>query len=129
MSKIHKNKILYSIVIGIILYLAGCVDTGVENIPQNINFNSQVRFVNQVPGANATISIDGGSVGTVQSGATSSYTQAPSGSRNIIASYSSGPNVEGPIFLETDYKITVSIVEDSTGNRFFVKSLDGYVWQ
>jgi len=129
MSKIHKNKILYSIVIGIILYLAGCVDTSVENIPQNINYISQVRFVNQVPGANATISIDGGSVGTVQSGATSSYTQAPSGSRNIIASYSSGPNVEGPIFLETDYKITVSIVEDSTGNRFFVKSLDGYVWQ
>jgi len=129
MSKADKNKLLFSISISLILIWAGCVDTGVENIPQSINYMSQVKFVNQVPGADATVTIDGSSVGTIQSGGESSYMEAPSGSRNVVANYSSGSNVQGSIFLETEYKITVSIVEDSTGNRSFVKSLDGYVWQ
>jgi hypothetical protein len=129
MNKIDKNKLLFSISIGLILIWSGCVDTGVENIPTTINFRSQVRFVNEVANASATITVDGSQAGTVQSGETSAYVETASGSRNIIATYSSGPNVEGILSLETDYKITITIVEDTTGTRSFVKTLDGYIWQ
>ena len=127
MNKIDKNKLLFSISISLIFIWSGCVDTGVENITTK-NYRSLVKFNNQVPGADASITIDGSQVGNVASGAESSYTDVPSGSRNIIATYTSGANVEGILSLETDYKITVTIVEDSTG-RFFVKTLDGYIWQ
>jgi hypothetical protein len=112
-----------------IIMLAGCVDTGVENIPQNLNYTSRVKFVNQVPGVTATVTIDGSQAGSIQSGEESAYVVASSGSRNIAANYASGSNVEERVFLETDYKITVTIVEDSVGNRSFIKTLDGYIWQ
>lgn len=129
MKKSDRNKLLLSIVSGIVLVWAGCVDTAVETIPESIDYNSQVRFVNQVPNETATITVDGSQVATVQSGGESSYMEAPSGSRNVTATYSSGPNVSRSVFLDTEYKVTVSIQEDSTGARFFVKTLDGYVWQ
>lgn len=129
MKKSNRIKLLLSVISGIVLAWSGCVDTGVENIPQTIDYKSQVRFVNQVPNETATITIDGSQVATVQSGGQSGYMEAPSGSRNVAATYSSGPNVSGAVFLETEYKVTVSIQEDSTGARFFVKTLDGYVWQ
>lgn len=129
MTKTDKNKFLLSITIGLILFWAGCVDTSVENIPQSFDFMSQVKFVNSVPGAAATITLDGTQVATVESGSESAYMEAPSGSRQIVANFSSGPNVEGRITFETEFKIAVSIVEDTTGARSFVKSLQGYVWQ
>lgn len=130
MRKTHKSG-LFSLLIGfsLILFIVSCVDLSVENIPQSINYRSKVKFMNDVPGADATITVDGSQVGTVQSGGESSYMDATSGSRYVKASYTSGPNVEGNVILDTDRKIIVTIVEDSTGARFFVKSDDGYIWE
>jgi hypothetical protein len=120
-----KNNILFFLGIGLLLAWSGCVDTGVENIaPQD--YRSEVRFVNEVPGAEANISIDNSPVSTVPSGQESAYVEAPSGSRNISAAYSSGPNVSQTMTLETDFRITITIQEDTTGARYFVKTLDGY---
>lgn len=123
------NKIKFPIIfwgLTLILLLGSCVDTSVENIPTSVDFRSMVKFVNNVPNETATITVDGNQVGDVASGGESSYLDTPSGSRNVKADYSNGPNVEAPLFFETDYKITVTIVEDSLGNRSFVKSLEGY---
>ena len=129
MKKSDINKLLFSIISGIVLVWSGCVDTGVENIPQTIDYKSQVKFVNQVPNETATITMDGSQVATVPSGGGSAYMEAPSGSRNVTATYSSGPNVSGRVYLDTERKITVTIQEDSTGARSFAKTDEGYVWQ
>ncbi len=140
MNKAYKLKLLYIFGISLIFYLVGCVDTTVENIPQTLTYKSQVRFVNSVQGVDATITIDGSQVASVQSGKTSSYTVVNSGSRNISAKYTSGPNVQQVLSLDTDSKITVTIVQDTTYKvqgtdtvgfdlvRSFKKSLDGYTY-
>jgi len=124
-------KGFFSLLIGfsLVLFLASCVDLGVENIPQSIDYRSQVKFVNNVPGADATMTIDGGNFGVVSTGTESGYSELASGSRNIVASFSSGPNAERIIVCDTDYKVIVTIVEDSTGARFLEKTLGGYIWE
>lgn len=121
----NKNNLLFLVSIALLIFMSGCVDTSVENIsPQD--YKSEVRFINEVPGADASISIDGSQVSTVPSGQESAYVVVPSGSRNIAANYTSGPNVSQIVSLETDFKITITVVEDTTGARSFVKTLDGY---
>ena len=121
----NKNNLLFLIGIALLMFVSGCVDTSVENISPK-DYRSDVRFNNQVPGVDATITIDNSQVGTVPSGGESAYFEASSGSRNIAATYSSGSNVSQVMTLETDFKITITIVEDTLGVRSFVKSLDGY---
>ncbi|RPI71476.1 MAG: hypothetical protein EHM47_10130 [Ignavibacteriales bacterium] len=119
-----KNKLLFLVSMAMLIYLSGCVDTSVENIsPQD--YKSSVRFENEA-GAAATIAVDGSQVSTVASGQMSSYVEVNSGSRNIQATYPSGQNINESISLETDLRITISIVEDSTGARSLVKHIDGY---
>ena len=150
MGKVYKNR-FFSLLMGfsLILFVASCVDTAVESIPTSINYTSLVKFVNEVPNDAASITIDGSPAGSVPSGEESAYMEAPSGSRSMTATYPSGPNVDETVFLETDFKIMVTIVEDTiftivqdttivnqdttitdvedtTLTRFFVKSLDGY---
>ena len=126
-----KRKIKYpTLFLGIILtlFLTSCVDTSVQNIePQD--YRSQVRFVNDVPNEAAAVTLDGSQVGTLQTGETSSYRETTSGSHDVLASYTTGPNAEGRLVFETDYKITVTVIEDTSGNRFLVKTIDGYIWQ
>lgn len=123
MYKYVNNKLLLLFSMVVILMWNGCVDTGVENIAPK-DYTSLVKFVNQVPGADATIAVDNSQVSTVPAGQESGYVEVPSGSRNVMATYSAGANVTETVFLETEFRITVTIVEDSTG-RHFVKSLEG----
>lgn len=126
-----KRKIKYpALFFGLLvtLFLSSCVDTSVQNIePQD--YRSQVRFVNNVPNEAAAVSLDGSQVSTLQTGETSAYRETTSGSHDILASYSNGPNAEGRLVFETDYKITVTVVEDTSGNRSLVKTVDGYIGQ
>ena len=133
MRKTYKHR-FFSLLIGftLILFLASCVDTSVENIPQGINYMSKIRIVNNVPGVDATCTVDGASIGNVQSGATSNYVDAPSGSRTVVADYSSDPDVQATVILDTEKKITVTVVEDTVSGtvvRSFVKTVDGYIWE
>jgi len=130
MSKTYKHR-FFSLLIGfsLIMFLASCVDTSVQNIPDNLNYRSKVRFVNEAT-ADATVTIDNVSVGSVATGNQSSYVDAASGSRNIQATFTAGTNPDPrTIILDTERKVTVTIVEDSTGARSFVKTIDGYIWE
>lgn len=132
MTKIITKKYLLLILssIGIMLLISSCVDTDVVNIPTNFtDLKSKVRFVNQVAGADAVVSVEGTQVGTIPPDGSSSYIEFFAGRKRVTASYSTGPNLEENLTFDTDYKITFSIVEDpETGERYFEKKLDGYVW-
>ncbi len=139
MNKAYKLKLLYIFGISLIFYLVGCVDTSVENIPQQLTYKSMVRFVNDAD-TTATVNIDGGQVATLESSQTSGYSEINSGSRNISATYASGPNVQQTLSMDTDSKITVTIIQDTSyivqGEdtvgfdlvRSFKKSVDGYIF-
>lgn len=133
-----KKKMKYpALFLGFIvaLFITSCVDTSVQNIePQD--YRSQVRFVNDVPIEAATVNLDGSQVSNLQSGETSAYRETASGSHDVVASYANGPNAEGRLVFETDYKITITVVEDTTITptdttitRSFEKTIDGYIWQ
>ncbi|KUG24763.1 hypothetical protein ASZ90_005421 [hydrocarbon metagenome] len=132
MTKIITKKYLLLILssIGIMLLISSCVDTDVVNIPTNFtDLKSKVRFVNQVAGADAVVSVEGTQVGTIPPDGSSSYVEFLAGRKRVTVSYSTGPNLEENLTFDTDYKITFSIVEDPvTGERSFQKKLDGYVW-
>ena len=46
-------------------------------------------------------------------------------SKRIVADFSAGHDLDQTIFIETDYRVRLTMVEDSTGARSFVKTLEG----
>jgi hypothetical protein len=129
MNKMKKMK-YPALFLGFIvaLFITSCVDTSVQNIDVQ-DYRSQVRFVNDVPNEAASVSLDGSQVSSLQTGETSAYRETTSGSHDVVASYANGPSAEGRLVFETDSKITITVVEDTLGNRSFVKTVDGYIWQ
>ncbi len=131
-KKVTKNYMLLILAgIGILFLFSSCVDTEVENIPTSFpDLKSQVRFVNNVKGLDAVVVVENTQVGTISPEDSSSYMEFLSGRKKVTASYSTGPSVTENVSFDTDYKITFSIIEDTTtGERFFQKKLDGYVWE
>ena len=51
MRKAYKTKLLIVISIFTVVFVAGCVDTSVQPIPNSINYSSQIKVVNLVSGA------------------------------------------------------------------------------
>jgi hypothetical protein len=130
-KRVTKNYLLLILAgIGILFFSSSCVDTDVENIPTSFpDLKSQVRFVNNV-GLDAAVAVENTQVATVSPEDSSSYMEFLAGRKTVTASFSTGPTVEEEVSFDTDYKITVSIIEDTTtGERFFQKTLDGYVWE
>ena len=65
MKKADKTKLLYVIGISLVLFMFGCVDTNVQNVPSSIDYHSQVKFVNLIDSVGtATISVNGNSMGS-----------------------------------------------------------------
>lgn len=131
MTKTITNKFLLFIGIVVILLLSSCVDTDVENIPTSFtDLKSEVRFMNQVDGAQAVIAVEGAQVGTIPANDSSGYAEYQAGRKTVTATFSSGQSAEESLSFDTDYKITFTIVEDTTtGVRSFQKSQDGYIWE
>jgi hypothetical protein len=135
MRKAYKNR-FFSLLIGfsLILSVASCVDLSVENIPQGFNFLSQLKFVNLVPGGGtATITLDGTQIGTADPGnetpaAGQPFREVPAGSKELNVDYSNGGSDQFNIVTDTDYKMRIYIVGDSSGNSV-AKSLQRYIWQ
>jgi len=118
-----KSKLLIIISLGLIFFSSGCVDTGVENISEQ-DYRSEVVFDNDT-GTDATVRVDNSQIGSVPPGGESSAVEVPSGSRRIVADFSAGNDLDQTIFIETDYRVRLTMVEDSTGARSFVKTLEG----
>jgi hypothetical protein len=132
MSKADKNKILYIISISLLLFLNSCIDTGVENIPQSIDYMSQVKFVNAVPGSGpVTITVNSEQIGTAEPGAEtpagSAFKVVPAGAKTINAGF---PNSAYTFNLSTDteYKMRIFITSNGT-DVTATKSLQRYIWQ
>jgi hypothetical protein len=136
MSKAVTERILFFVIAGIIILMgSGCTDTSVQNLPTSIDYKSQVKFINAAPvTGTATISMNGQQIGAVDPGNEipgngQAFIEIPAGSKTISVSYSNGhPNDDFKITTDTDYKLRLIIVGDSSGNTL-VKSLDRYVWQ
>src|SRR4030067_3670713 len=132
MYKFDKNKLLFSISISLILIWSGCVDTGVQSIPDSIVYYSQLKFTNLVVGAGSyTLTLNGQSIGTVDFGSEApagSFIQVQSGSKTLNASFTGAPSEGYKFSADTDYKIRVFLIGTAASNEL-LKSTQRYIWQ
>ena len=93
--RIPYKRLLVTISICAVVFIAGCVDTDVNPIPPSIDYQSQMKVVNLVQGAGtATLTLNGQSLGTVDfgsetPGSSSAFLTIPSGSKTVAASFAS----------------------------------------
>ena len=60
MRKLYKPKLLLTLSVWLVVFIGGCVDIGVQTIPDSVNYSSQINVVNLIAGPEAaTITIDG----------------------------------------------------------------------
>jgi len=127
-----KNKLLVLLLLGIMVYVGGCVDTSVQTIPDSVNYTSQVQIVNLVSdGGTATITLNNQSLGTLNLGAeypTSSFMDIPSGNKVMSVNYSSGSTGQYRFAADTEYRMRVFLIGAASSTEV-VKKLQRYVWQ
>ncbi|HKJ81465.1 MAG TPA: hypothetical protein VJ954_05530 [Ignavibacteriaceae bacterium] len=139
MRKADKIKLLSIISISLILFLSGCVDTSVQPIQSSFNFRSQIKIVNLAPNtgsAAVTMAIaSGGSnsydvaYGDESPASGQPFSDVPAGSKTFDISYTNGGSNNFKIVTETDMKMRLFILSDTTNTRSLVKSTQRYVWQ
>ncbi len=124
-----KVKFLLVLCSGLIFFISGCVDTGVQTIPSKIVYNSQVKFTNLVAGAGtATLTLNGQSIGTVAFGEETSDMTVQAGSKTLDVAYASAANQEYLFSTETDYKLRVYLL-GTAGSNNYLKNLQRYIFQ
>ncbi len=136
MLKNRKVRILFTLGVGIVLYLTGCVDTSVQPIPDHFDFRSQVNIVNVAEGVSqaevSLVSKDGSTVsfGNIAFGAESpagSFTEVAAGSKTMIFKHSGGTE-EFKITADTDRKIRY-FVFGPAGERDVFNFVQRYTFQ
>ena len=132
MKKADKTKLLYLMSVSLIFFVFGCVDTNVTNIPETINYQSQVSVVNlaaDVGTANVKFTTHNGQTldfGSLALGAASAYQMVPAGNKVSNITYSGGASDNSlKLFTETDYRIRLFLVGDKNG-REIVKAVQRY---
>jgi len=117
----------------LILSFTGCVDTGVQNIPENINFTSMLNIVNTAKDeGNAVVTFDGQSFGTVAFGSdfpAGSYTQMPAGTRKMIVNFASGKKDTIIQPLPTDSKARIFILKVDAVTRNYTYIHERYTYE
>ncbi len=140
MSKTDKNKFLHIITISITLFLAGCLDTSVENIPDSFDFHSQLKIVNLASVTNAqSISVfnkEGTEVGSFTIGLGQEFPaegvpfmDIPSGSKTFVVHFAGSPNDTLRLSLESERRIRLYIFNPDTVTTDILKSTLRYTWQ
>lgn len=130
----YKTKLLVAFGIITVVFIAGCVDTNVNPIPDSIDYSSQIKVVNLVSGAgDATLSLNGQSLGTAAFGtevpASSGFLTIPAGSKTLTATYSvAGGNETYQFATATEYKIRAFLVGTSAASEV-VLFHQRYIWQ
>jgi len=132
MLKNSKIQILLILSLGIVLFLAGCVDTSVNPIPSSLNYRSQVKVVNFATGvASATIKLQdkSGSVtsfGAVAYGAENGggFKDIPAGNKTLL--FNNGESYK--LSADTDIKMRVFILGSSSDRRV-AKLTERYIFQ
>lgn len=132
--RIPYKRLLVTISICAVVFIAGCVDTDVNPIPPSIDYQSQMKVVNLVQGAGtATLTLNGQSLGTVDfgsetPGSSSAFLTIPSGSKTVAASFASVNSQNYRFAATTEYKMRVFLVGTTAGSVSFVQN-QRYIWQ
>ncbi len=130
MHKIGKNKFLYTVGVILILF-SGCVDTGVQSIPDSIIYYSQLKFTNLVAGAGtATFTLNGQSIGSADFGqeAPGSFMQVQAGNKTLDVGFTSAATQQYKFSADTDYKIRIFLIGTAASNDL-MKNNQRYIWQ
>jgi len=138
MRKLYKPKLLFMLSVWLVVFIGGCVDIGVQTIPESVTYNSQIKIVNLIAGAGtATLTLDGQSLGTVDFGGEApnspGFMQIQSGNRVLNISYNDAAAGIDTSFISrfsagTDYKIRIFMVGTSASNQLFF-DYQRYIWQ
>jgi len=130
----YRTKLLMVMSIFTIVFIAGCVDLGVQPIPGSIDYSSQIKIVNLVSGAGiATLTLNGQSLGTVDFGSEipgsgSTFLTIPSGSKTLNAIFASAASSDFQFAAATDYKGRLFLVGTAASNELVI-SYQRYIWQ
>lgn len=132
MRKLYKPKMLLILGALLVVFVIGCVDTGVQTIPDTITYNSQIKIVNLISGAGTvTLALDGKSLGTAALGGeapnSSGFLEIQSGNRILNISYNSTA-FDSRFTADTDYKIRIFLVGTAASNEI-IKNVQRYIWQ
>jgi hypothetical protein len=132
--RIPYKKLLVTISIIAVVFIAGCVDTDVNPLPPSIDYQSQMKVVNLVQGAGtATITLNGQPLGVADFGgetpnSASAFLTIPSGSKTMGASFTSAADQNYRFAATTEYKMRVFLIGTTTESNAFVQ-LQRYIWQ
>lgn len=129
----YKTKLLLAISICTVVFIAGCVDTSVQSIPDRIDYSSQIKIVNLVSGAGtATITLNGQSIGTADFGSevpgTTGFLTIPSGNKTLNASFATAQSKDYLFAAATEYKLRVFLVGTAASNDL-VANYQRHIWQ
>ncbi len=129
----YKSTLIIAIGILTVIFIAGCVDTSVNPIPNSIDYQSQVKVVNLVSGAGqATLSLNGQSLGSAAFGSDApsgtGFLQVPAGDKTLSATFTSAASKTYNFSLNTDYKYRVFLVGDASSSNA-VRMYQRYIWQ
>jgi len=136
MRIVHKTKLLLVLTISVftVVFIAGCVDTSVQPIPNSIDYSSQIKVVNLVSGAGtATLTLNGQSLGSADfgsevPGSQSNFLTVPAGSKTLSASFASAANKDFQFAASTDYKLRVFLVGTAAISDL-ATIYQRYIWQ
>jgi hypothetical protein len=130
----YKTRLLLAIGICTVVFIAGCVDTSVNPIPNSIDYSSQMKVVNLVSGAGtATLTLNGQSLGAVPFGTEfpatgSAFATIPAGNKTLSATFASAGPQTYKFAAATDYKFRLFLIGDATSSEAYA-TYERYIFQ
>jgi hypothetical protein len=135
MRKAYKHRFFLLLIgFGLVLLIAGCVDTSVESIPSSIDYSSQIKTVNLVSGAGtATLTLNGQSLGSADfgsevPGSQSDFLTIPAGNKILNAVFASADTSDYQFATATERKIRIFLWGTAASNDV-VTFYQRYIWQ
>jgi hypothetical protein len=129
----YKTRLLIAISVLTVVFIAGCVDTSVNPIPNSVDYSSQLKVVNLVTGVSqqAALTLNGTSLGTADFGSEvpgsgSAFLTLGAGAKTFDAAFSNAltdANQGYKFSLTTDYKYRLFMVGTAVTDTFSIASV------
>jgi len=120
----YKTRLLIAISVLTVVFIAGCVDTSVNPIPNSVDYSSQIAIANLVSGAGtANLTLNGQSLGTVAVGSEYPdqlpFLTVPSGNKVLSVSFANAPNQTYKFAAISLYKQRIYLVGTAAKSQAF----------